>query len=249
MSHTNHESAERFDFKADRHTAVFVCSHVAAQSPVLYVSHDSEGDWQFLCGGADHGEGSGEKPLLVCLEHVVSRDPSLNELAALCTSHYAERETPLSAWRITDQSEEFIADTVRDHGWCVQMIPAGDAEDEPAFAYTIGLFKTFGSPEIIIFGMATNTMGEILNGCGDLVKAGRSLPVGPPVPDVLHGFDVRFREVKAPDSYKNFVGYARWFYKGSTFPLVQLVWPDREGRFPGDPRAAEFMAKAQPLLP
>lgn len=237
------------EFKEDRHTAVYICSHVAARSPILYASHDPDGDWQFLCGGDNHGEGSGEKPLLVCLEHVVAQDPSLNALAALCTNHFAERDTPASPWRVTDRSEEFIERTVRDRGWCVQMIPAGESEDEPAFAYTIGLFKTFGSPEIIIFGMRTETMGQILNVCGDLVKEGRPLVVGPSVPDVLEGFDVRFREVKAAESFKNFVGYARWFYRGPRFPLVQLVWPDRGGHFPGDVGAAEFLAKAQPLLP
>jgi hypothetical protein len=42
----------------------------------------SNGDWQFLCGG-DHSGESDDKPLLDCLENVVLRDPSLNELAAM----------------------------------------------------------------------------------------------------------------------------------------------------------------------
>lgn len=248
MSHVEPGSAAKFDFREDRHTAVLICAHVAAGSPVVFVAHDPEGDWQFLCGG-DHGEASGEAPLVVSLVEVVAGDASLNELAPLCINHHAERDSSLGTWRIVDDGEEFIERSVRDRGWAVQLIPAADTEREPAFAYTVGLFKTFGFSEIITFGMDLHAMAAILNVCGDRVKAGDRLAIGPAISGVLVGFDVRLREVKAPTSYASHVGYALWFHKGPNFPLVQLVWPDKQGRFPGDAGAAEFMARAQPLLP
>ncbi len=52
-----HREAERFDFDEERHTGVYVCARVAQGSPILYVSHDADGDWQFLCGGT-HEDGA-----------------------------------------------------------------------------------------------------------------------------------------------------------------------------------------------
>jgi hypothetical protein len=59
---------------------------------------------------------------------------------------------------------------------------------------------------------------------------------------------VKLRPVRDPASYREHVGYARWFYRGDEFPLLQLVWPDKAGRFPGEPGANPALARQQPLL-
>lgn len=101
-----HPKANTFAFREDRHTGVFICKRVADGAPILHVAHDTEGDWQFLCGG-QHEDGGDDDGLVVCLEHVVARDPSLNELADLCTSHHADRAAPEDKWIITDEQEDF----------------------------------------------------------------------------------------------------------------------------------------------
>jgi hypothetical protein len=50
-----HLVADRFEFDEARNTMVFVCARVRDGAPVLWVSHDENGDWQFLCGG-DHSD-------------------------------------------------------------------------------------------------------------------------------------------------------------------------------------------------
>jgi hypothetical protein len=45
----------RFDFKVPHETVAFMCERIRDGAPVLFVSHDEEGEWQFLCGG-DHSE-------------------------------------------------------------------------------------------------------------------------------------------------------------------------------------------------
>ena len=92
---------ERFDFKDPPNTAAFICQHVAAGDPILYVSHDEDGDWQFLCG-RPHGEDAPQRAGLVCLADVVRRDPELNTLATLCSGHHVERTSAAAAWSITD---------------------------------------------------------------------------------------------------------------------------------------------------
>jgi hypothetical protein len=48
--------------------------------------------------------------------------------------------------------------------------------------------------------------------------------------------------------YKPFLGYGLWFYGGSSFPALQLIWPDKSQRFPWQPGFNPQWAFAQPLL-
>ncbi|MNL71313.1 hypothetical protein D3C87_1964450 [compost metagenome] len=48
--------------------------------------------------------------------------------------------------------------------------------------------------------------------------------------------------------YRDYVGYARWYYEGNDFTLYQIVWPSRDGHFPWDTDAAAAYVAAQPLL-
>lgn len=238
--------AERFEFSLARNTAVFVCGRVKAGAPILCVSHDKNGDWQFLCGG-QHGGGTEDGPALVCLEDVVARDSTLNELAALCQNWSAERDAVGAPWRRHDHSEDFINETVKRHGWVVELIR--EEGDLPAFAYTIGLHRTFGGPELIVLGLRTEVMHRILNNCGERMRAGEKLPVGTPFAGIVDGYDVLLRPVTSLESYREYMGYGLWFYEGPNFPLLQLVWPDQAGRFPGEEGADPMMKTQQPLLP
>jgi hypothetical protein len=236
MSH-GHANPGGFTFQEDPRTGVYSCVHVKDGAPILYVTHDREGDWQFLCGRThDPSEG-----VLLCLAEVVAGDTSLHSLAGLCRGHRAEREHTSQPWKIIDPADEHIERHVRDTGWSVQLIPEGEGEDEPAFAYTIGLFHNYGHAELILFGLALEDMHAMLNDCGEFVKSGRKLEPGQKLGGILEGgYELLLREVKAPESYKQHVGYARAFYKGRDFPLLQVLWPDAQGRFPGG---------SQPLLP
>lgn len=147
-------------------------------------------------------------------------------------------------------TDEFITRHVRDTGWAVLKILEGESETEPAFAYTVGLFRNYGHPELILFGLPLDDMHLMLNDCGKLVKAGQRLQPGQRVGDILSdGYDVLPREVKAPQSYKEHVGRAIAFYKGLDFPLLQVLWPDARNRFPGEPGTSESSFRGQPLLP
>lgn len=75
------------------------------------------------------------------------------------------------------------------------------------------------------------------------------MPIGQRVAEIIEGDDVRFRPVRERESYAEHVGCALWFYDGTWFPLLQLVWPDRQGRFPDEAGFDESFRKGQPLLP
>ena len=240
--------AERFDFDLPRNLGVLICRRVSTGTPVQQVFHDADGDWQFLCDG-DHSEDPSDQPLVVCIEDVVAQDQSLNELATLDLNHSAVRSHPGQPWTVHDDHEDFIREAVDEHGWAVQLIPAGDSQDEPSFAYTAGLWLTHKHPEIIVFGLSLEQMHDVLNLCGDRVKeTGKPLPIDEPISGLIEGQLVKLRQVREKKSYEDHVAYASWLHDGADFPLLQLVWPDDEGRFPDDETASIAVRSMQPLI-
>jgi hypothetical protein len=175
--------ASNWPFSDPPNTSAFTCRHVGEQAAsILYVAHDEDGDWQFFCGG-QHGDETGEKPVLVCLQHVVERDPSVADLAEMCTHHQAERDSVGAKWRVHDRAEDVIRQHIAEYGWHFVLIEAEN--DLPAFAYSIGLYHSFRHPEIVAFGLKLDTLHRLINICGDRIKAGETSPLDRLVDDVL----------------------------------------------------------------
>jgi Domain of unknown function (DUF4262) len=133
-----------------------------------------------------------------------------------------------------DLSEQEISVLKRreEFGWFVDVI-AEDAND-PEFAYSFGLYKEFGHPEIIIFGLSGETMLRLINDIGSRVRNGAKYYAGGRTADLLEGYDCAFRPVY-PLHYRKTCTWTAWFYRDDTFPAIQLFWPDKENRFPWDP--------------
>lgn len=77
----------------------FTTGRIAAGiDPITYVSHNSDGAWQF------HHPVEGKSPsmrdaALVALKEIVKLDPSIAELADLPEGWCAERDAPGLPWR------------------------------------------------------------------------------------------------------------------------------------------------------
>lgn len=88
-----------FPFGDAPNTAVITCSHVLEDNkPILYVSHDEDGIWQFLCG-KQHDE---SKARIVSLYSIFMQDNSVAELAEMPCGYFAERQNRDTKWIITD---------------------------------------------------------------------------------------------------------------------------------------------------
>ncbi len=143
------------------------------------------------------------------------------------------------------EAEKSIKEIVEKHGWYVALFHATDYL--PSFGYTIGLWKTFGHPEIISFGFKTETLGAILNIAGDKIKSGEIIQSS-------NDYDVFFEKGRAQfinvhhENLKDYFGYGLWHNDHKPFPALQLVWTDRLGHFPWDTEFEEEFAYKQPLL-
>jgi Domain of unknown function (DUF4262) len=146
---------------------------------------------------------------------------------------------------LTDRDRKLL-DDVAAHGWHHLHIHPERGRD-PLWSFTVGLPATWQHPELVIFGLDMEVCQQLFEGIVDDVAGGRSFAAGDEADDVLEGYPVRFVAVR-PHWYSSFLGYAQWFHESDAgFPVLQLVWPDRDGRWPWDP-ACSLRRGTQPLL-
>lgn len=145
-----------------------------------------------------------------------------------------------------DASDEKLLNDIERHGWHNVGI-AADALG-PAYVFSVGMFQTLQHPEICIFGLNdTNMMSRIVNEVGELIRRGQTFSDGSTSDELLEGFPCVFRSI-TPDLYPEYFGYARWYYEGNAFPMLQCVWPDLDGRFPWEPDFNSSWLWQQPVM-
>ncbi|MEV7404535.1 DUF4262 domain-containing protein [Streptomyces sp. NPDC091267] len=144
-----------------------------------------------------------------------------------------------------DRMSRRTVEQVRTYGWSVVMVPADD--EGPAFAYTIGLWHTHSVPELAMFGLDVQLMQELLNAVGHRAVAGTSLESGQEHHDIIEKSPL---VLKSADLrwYRPFFGQAISFYRRPPFPVLQVVWPDAEGRFLWQPGTDARYRRSQPQL-
>lgn len=150
--------------------------------------------------------------------------------------------------------EQKLVDDVAKFGWHVMKVSSAiDEPEELPFAYTVGLQATFGWPELLCYGLATDVMARLLNNAVNELRGGACKPTdGLVLNEVAEGFPCRLSPV-AKRHHAEHLGYAIWFarFRGedpSNIQCLQMFWPDRDGRFPDDPECAEGVKELEPLL-
>jgi hypothetical protein len=141
-------------------------------------------------------------------------------------------------------TEQTIA-RIREYGWQVMMIPADD--NGPGWAFTIGLWHTHGFPELAMFGLDVHDMKACLNELGRQAVEGRPVEADQVRDEVLENHPVTLKTVDLR-WYRAFFGSAIMFYRRPPFPVLEVVWPDREGLFPWQPESDEPYRALQPQL-
>lgn len=136
---------------------------------------------------------------------------------------------------------------VEKFGWHVVLVPG--EEGDSGFLYTVGLWKTYRHPEIILFSTSENP-GVFLGRLAAIAKriaAGERFEPGKTYEGLFGKYPGAFRTVQA-DRYESYVGIAGWVYGSFDFPEEQLFWPDHGGRFPWMSGFDEEVRHRQPQL-
>jgi len=145
---------------------------------------------------------------------------------------------------LSNQDKKLL-DDVKNYGWHVIKVMAD--ETGPGFGYSVGFFKTFGHPEVIIIGLNLDFMHSIINGIGENLREGKSYRAGEFYSVLIEGYDCYLVTVDVK-YYHEYVGYDRWFYSGNNFPLIQCIYPTKRNVYPWQSGWPEEISSLQPIL-
>jgi hypothetical protein len=143
--------------------------------------------------------------------------------------------------RVMEEIGAGIRATVVEHGWAAVAVDA-----DPPFMYTAGLWRLADHPELIITGLPNEPAKWVLDRAVALVREGKHLVAGTTVAGLIGDYPAAIRDVDP--SRLSELAEAADLYRGVIYTALQIVWPDREGRFPWDRGAAREYCEAQPLL-
>ncbi|MFJ6901543.1 DUF4262 domain-containing protein [Streptomyces hokutonensis] len=139
----------------------------------------------------------------------------------------------------------YVAAVIAGHGHAVQYVGGDPTMGVPPFAYTVGLHTRPGRAyELAFAGGGPDLSTTVLNSLAiALADRGVEPADGLEIGGLLQGgLGLRLRMVSRPED----LGVIHAIY-GTTPPVWQALWPDRNGRFPGDAHYGP-PATAQPLL-
>jgi hypothetical protein len=136
---------------------------------------------------------------------------------------------------------------VTDHGHMVLHVMADYDQMRPPFTYTIGLSKTYGHPEIIVFGLSRETSHTLLNQIATRIRIeGFRVEEKKRYTDMTKdALPMMFRTV----TDREYSVQASEYYHGDhEYQLVQLIWADPNGNLPGEDDFDTSFNTFQPLL-
>jgi len=142
--------------------------------------------------------------------------------------------------------EQTIKTNIKKYGHHIIHVMA-DEDDEADFAYTIGLYETYGKPEIIMIGQDQELLQIVLNNLAYDYKEGRTLTDNKLEDEILDDYKCMVVNVDK-EHYEEFLGLAMDYYKGTDFDVMQVIWPTQAGMFPYDENAPEDFKEWQPVL-
>ncbi|QYF94079.1 DUF4262 domain-containing protein [Massilia sp. PAMC28688] len=271
MSHTH--AFAHWPFAAPVN-AISYCTTLVVHNrlPILRVSHDRDGDWQFHDATTDD---PGE-PVLLCLGCVFERDATVAEVSDLPQGWSAWRSHVGAAWERWENDDDEDEEEDQDEGltanpsacshspeeeaaseqraladidqYGLHIIAVSAEGDLPPFAYSIGITQTLGMPELIVIGLKASVAHYVLNECYRRMKAGLSPAPGTRVAGLLDGDYECVLVEMSPDHYRDYLGWALWRNDGPNFQARQIVYPNTANIYPWDAEATEGFKNWQPVL-
>jgi Domain of unknown function (DUF4262) len=125
-----------------------------------------------------------------------------------------------------------VSQDVAKFGFSVVTVFGG--RDHKGFAYSVGLAQSFHHPEILISGLSGSTASILINDCAERIRNGMRFEDKSMVDGLLKGpYRCEFRKVNGVNKVDR-LGIAFAYYKSFDFDVLQLVWPDMQGRLPWD---------------
>ncbi len=145
---------------------------------------------------------------------------------------------------MNNADQKLLAD-IQAHGWHFVHVRGDD--QGPPYSFTVGLYRTHGHPELMVMGLEPEVSHPIMGLAVEQIKQGHVYKDGFRDDTLLDGVDCLLRKIP-PEAHRKYLGYNVWFYKDRPegFPALQVLWPDSQGRYPGQ-EGFEMDAMQPPL--
>lgn len=129
----------------------------------------------------------------------------------------------------------------------LQVILVGSTGYNPSFAYSIGLTQTYDHAEIICFGLPNDVGHAILNDIAEIIQKGEKIKTGMIYTEIFQNSRAAFVNVNK-GNIDDYFGAALNYYGDKDFNALQVVWTDRNDKFPWEEDFEEAFLYKQPLL-
>jgi hypothetical protein len=129
----------------------------------------------------------------------------------------------------------------------LQVITVSTESYNPTFAYSVGLTETYNHPEIICFGLPNDLAHQIINDVVEIIKKSGAIKTDKEYDNIFRDSRATFLKVDKRN-IDDYFGVALEYYKDMVFEALQLIWTDRNDKFPWEENFEEEFIYKQPLL-
>jgi hypothetical protein len=146
-----------------------------------------------------------------------------------------------------DEHDRKLLSDIEKYGW--HVVHVNEDPQGPSFSFSVGFYYNFQQPEILVMGLRQEVAYEFLKIAYVRAAAGLSFEPYQRNSSFAQGYDCAFAPIEV-EHYRDLLGYAVWFYRSLSkpFPAMQLVWPDKQGRFPWEENYDTRFFKLQKAL-
>ena len=138
-----------------------------------------------------------------------------------------------------------IQEGIDKQGFFVCNFTATDSS--PAFSYTIGLRETESHPDFLTMGLSLETNSYLVVAASEAVKTGKRFELNCDYEDFLEGYPIRFLPI-LQEHLPNHFGFAFQHYGTREIDAIQIVWPDKSGKWGWEEDCSPNLAYCQKLL-
>jgi hypothetical protein len=133
----------------------------------------------------------------------------------------------------TDDPDRKLLSDISQYGWHIIVIQK--EVSSPTYSFTVGLFYTFGHPELMIMGLNQNVSHSIFQTAAGAIASGATFQASGFTDILIDSYKCKFSEIGV-SRYQEYLGYGIWFYRSlpRPFPALQILWPDKSGKYPGE---------------
>lgn len=143
-----------------------------------------------------------------------------------------------------DSVKKKIVEDIQKFGWHVVSVACDNPKDH--FCYTIGLYKSFGFPELVMKGLPLETMHRLIN---DVIKNKPDFSDINRQPLIVsnllrNNLNLCVHKIDL-ESIQEHIFYCCDYNLPNLFDVCQVYWPDSNNRLPTDEQCDAKIKKAQ----